>query len=258
VSGPREQTGVDHVQLPSEIGVCLFDLDGVLTATATLHAAAWKTTFDEFLAHRAAADGDTWVPFDLSLDYRRYVDGKLREEGVRSFLRSRNIVLSEGSPNDAPGTPTVSGLAEAKNQRVLKEIAVRGIEVFPGSVRFVRSVRCTGRPTGVVSASANTVAVLDAANLTSFFDVVIDGQFAQSHGLDGKPHPDTYLAAAAAFSTPPEHAAIFDDALSGIDAGRAGAFGLVVGVDRDDDTDEMYRHGAHRVVHDLAELLDKP
>jgi beta-phosphoglucomutase family hydrolase len=244
--------------LPAGIVSCLFDLDGVLTSTARLHAKAWKATFDRFLSSGDAGESGRRDPFDISADYRRYVDGRQREDGVRSFLRSRNISIPEGARDDRSGAATVFGLANAKNARLLDIIKKDGVETYPGSIRFVQAARDAGLGTAVVSASANTKTVLSMAGISDLFTVVIDGNVAERRGLHGKPQPDTYLAAAADLGTDPKNAAVFEDALAGVDAGRAGGFGCVVGVNRDDSAEELAAHGATLVVSDLAELLENP
>jgi beta-phosphoglucomutase family hydrolase len=243
-------------RLPAEITCCLFDLDGVLTSTARLHAKAWTSTFDRFLV--ASADGGgRRDPFEAA-DYRHFVDGRQREDGVRSFLQSRDISIPEGNRDDPPGAATVFGLANAKNSLVLDIIRRDGVETYPGSIRFVRAARDAGMTTAVVSASANTKAVLSKAGIADLFAVVIDGNVAAQRGLRGKPEPDTYLAAASDLGTEPSRAAVFEDSLAGIDAGRAGGFGCVVGVNRDDSAAELSAHGADLVVSDLGELAVGP
>jgi beta-phosphoglucomutase family hydrolase len=242
------------VQLPAGITCCLFDLDGVLTSTARQHAKAWKSTFDRFLASSDAGDGGRRDPFDIAVDYREYVDGRQREDGVRSFLESRSISIPEGSRDDPPGAATVFGLANAKNSSLLDMIRKDGVDTYPGSIQFVRAAREAGLSTAVVSASANTKAVLAKAKISDLFAVVIDGNVAAQRGLRGKPQPDTYLAAARDLGADPSHAAVFEDALAGIDAGRAGGFGCVIGVNRDDGEAELFAHGADLVVADLSEL----
>ncbi|WP_425564997.1 beta-phosphoglucomutase family hydrolase [Nonomuraea bangladeshensis] len=239
--------------MPDGIRGCLFDMDGVLTRTATVHAAAWKTMFDEFLRER---DGAAFVPFDAKADYDRYVDGKKRVDGARSFLRARGISLPEGTPDDPPGAMTVNGLSNRKNQLVQAIIDRDGVEVFPGSVRFLDAVQEAGLRTAVVSSSANTVHVLTAAGLASRFGARIDGVVARERRLAGKPAPDMYLAAAEALALKPAEAAVFEDALAGVAAGHAGGFGFVVGVDRTGQAEALRRHGADVVVTDLAELLE--
>jgi beta-phosphoglucomutase family hydrolase len=243
------------IGLPTEIRGCLFDLDGVLTQTARVHAAAWKQMFDEFLRHRADETGEAFVPFDPHADYDEYIDGKLRYDGVRSFLASRRIDLREGGPHDPPTANTVQGLGNRKNELVLELIREHGVEVYEGSVRYVRAVRDAGLRRAVVSASANTRAVLEAADIASLFEVRIDGVVAAEQHLPGKPAPDTFLAAASALKLEPHEAAVFEDSLAGVAAGRAGAFGFVVGVDRVGQARALREHGADVVVSDLAELL---
>ena len=239
--------------LPDGIRAGLFDLDGVLTRTATVHAAAWKEMFDDFLRARAAETGEPFVPFDSHADYDRDVDGKKRADGVRSFLASRGIQLPEGSPDDPPAAATVHGLGNRKNELVLAKLA-DGVEVYPGSVNYVEALRDAGLARAVVSSSANTRTVLDVTGLAKLFDVVVDGVVADREGLAGKPAPDTFLAAARALGVGPSDAAVFEDALAGVEAGRAGGFGCVVGVDRVGQAEELRRHGADVVVRDLAEL----
>lgn len=238
--------------LPDTVTALLFDLDGVLTRTATVHAAAWKEMFDAFLRER---EGASFRPFDMT-DYERYVDGRPREDGTRSFLASRGgIHLPEGAPDDPPGTPTIHGLSNRKNELVLRKLADDGVEVYDGSVRYLRAARDAGLPTAVVSSSANTPQVLDAAGIADLFDARVDGHTATERGLAGKPAPDMFLAGAEALGVPPERTAVFEDALAGVEAGRAGGFGFVVGVDRVDQAAALKEHGADIVVRDLSELL---
>jgi len=239
--------------LPDGIRAGLFDLDGVLTKTATVHAAAWKEMFDDFLRTRAAGTGQPFVPFDIHEDYDRYVDGKKRADGVRSFLASRGIELPEGSPDDPPAAATIHGLGNRKNELVLAKMA-EGVEVYPGSVRYVEALRDAGLARAVVSSSANTKTVLEVTGLDKLFDTVVDGVVADRENLAGKPAPDTFLAAAHRLGVPPGQAAVFEDALAGVEAGRAGKFGCVVGVDRVGQADDLRRHGADIVVTDLGEL----
>jgi beta-phosphoglucomutase family hydrolase len=244
--------------LPEEIRACLFDLDGVLTQTASLHAAAWKEMFDAYLSARAERGGEAFVPFDEVEDYDRYVDGKPRLDGVRSFLDSRGIELPEGSPDDPPGAETVSGLGNRKNELVLALMRSRGVEAYKGSVRYVRAVRDAGLRRAVVSSSRNCREVLAAAGIDDLFEARIDGNVAAREHLRGKPAPDTFIAAARALELPPARSAVFEDALAGVSAGRAGAFGFVVGVDRVGQARELREHGADVVVTDLAELIAEP
>jgi beta-phosphoglucomutase family hydrolase len=244
--------------LPQHVRACLFDLDGVLTQTAKVHAAAWKQTFDEFLRTRASARGENFVPFDAVGDYDEYVDGKPREDGVRSFLAARGIELPEGEPQDAPDAETVHGLANHKNEIVLAMIRDDGVQPYAGSVRYVHAVRDAGLPRAVVSSSANAHAVLRAAGIEDLFDAVIDGLLAEREHLHGKPAADTFLAGAKALAVAPAAAAVFEDALAGVAAGRAGGFGCVVGVDRAGQAQALHEHGADIVVADLDELLRTP
>ncbi|MCG5433814.1 beta-phosphoglucomutase family hydrolase [Mycobacterium sp. MYCO198283] len=241
--------------LPDPIRACLFDLDGVLTQTAKVHAAAWKQMFDEYLRRRSEATGEPFIPFDAGADYQTYVDGKRRDDGTRSFLQSRGITLPDGAPDDPPDADTVTGLGARKNELVTEVIRRDGVQTYDGSVRYVRAVRDAGLACAVVSSSANTEAVLAAAGIADLFDARIDGVVAAQRNLRGKPEPDTFLAGADAVGAAPEHAAVFEDALAGVAAGRAGAFGYVVGVDRVGQRAELLSHGADVVVDDLAELL---
>jgi beta-phosphoglucomutase family hydrolase len=240
--------------LPAGIRACLFDLDGVLTPTALVHAAAWKQMFDAYLRERAAQTGQPFEPFDAAADYERYVDGKPRYDGVRSFLASRGIELSEGTPADPAGAETVCGLGNRKDELVV-DLLRRGVEPYPGSVRYVRAVRDAGLHRAVVSASVHCAEVLEAAGIADLFEVRIDGIVAAERRLRGKPAPDTFLAAAEGLGVPPSAAAVFEDALAGVEAGRAGGFGFVVGVDRVGQAEALREHGADVVVSDLAELL---
>ncbi|GJF32353.1 hydrolase [Kitasatospora sp. NE20-6] len=241
--------------LPDTIRAYLFDLDGVLTQTATVHAAAWKDMFDSFLREEAGRDGTPFVPFDATADYDTYVDGRPRQDGTRAFLASRGIRLPEGSDDDAPGTRTVRGLGNAKNVTVLAMIKERGVRAYPGSVAYLHRLRDAGLPRAVVSSSANCRDVLRAAGIDELFEVVVDGVVAHREELAGKPAPDTYLAAARLLGVEPAHAAVFEDALAGVASGRAGGFGCVVGVDRVGQAGELRAHGADTVVRDLADLL---
>jgi beta-phosphoglucomutase family hydrolase len=245
----------DVLGLPDSIRGCLFDMDGVLTETASVHDAAWKEAFDQFLRGRAQSTGEPFVPFDPVRDYDEYVDGKPREEGTESFLASRGISLPAGRPDDPPGTPTIHGISNAKNEILLRRLRTDGVRAYPGSVRYVEAVREAGLHRAVVSSSANTQQVLAAAGLADLFDARIDGVVAASQHLRGKPAPDAYLAGARAVSLPPAACAVFEDALAGVEAGRAGQFGFVVGVDRVGQADELREHGATVVVKDLGDLL---
>jgi HAD superfamily hydrolase (TIGR01509 family) len=214
--------------------------------------------FDEFLRKRAARTGEPFQPFDRPKDYDEYVDGKPRLDGVRSFLESRGIELPMGSPADPPDAETIHALGTRKNELVLELIEKQGVDPYEGSVRFVEAVRAGGFRRAVVSASTNCRQVLAAAGIDGLFETVVDGVVAERDGLAGKPAPDTFLAAARALDVEPAHAAVFEDALAGVEAGRAGRFGWVVGVDRTGQTDALQRREANVVVQDLAELLARP
>ncbi|MFJ9683319.1 HAD family hydrolase [Streptomyces sp. NPDC101194] len=242
-----------RVGLPEAIRACLFDMDGVLTKTSVVHDAAWKETFDAFLRRR---EGPGFRPFDAVADYDEYVDGRPRADGVRAFLASRGIELPEGSDDDPPELHTVHGLGNRKNALLLEKLRTEGAEAYPGSVRYVEAVRAAGLSTAVVSSSANAQDVLTSAGIQALFDVRIDGVVAAERRLPGKPHPDTYLGAAHDLGVEPGAAAVFEDALAGMDAGRSGRFGYVVGIDRAGQADALREHGADLVVRDLAELLD--
>lgn len=241
--------------LPDGIRACLFDLDGVLTQTAKTHAKAWKAMFDEYLRARAERSGEAFVPFDESHDYDRYVDGMPRYDGVRSFLASRGISLPEGAPSDPSSAETIAGLGNRKNELVLALIRDEGVEPFEGSVRYVHAVRDAGLRCAVVSSSANCREVLAAAGIEELFDERVDGVTAQREQLKGKPAPDSFVFAARALDLEPADGAVFEDALAGVAAGRAGGFGFVVGVDRSGQAQALHEHGADVVVSDLAELL---
>jgi beta-phosphoglucomutase family hydrolase len=243
--------------LPDRVRACLFDLDGVLTKTATVHAAAWKQMFDEYLRERARRVGGPFVPFDSDADYGEYVDGKPRYDGVRSFLASRGIELPEGEEDDPADAETVCALGNRKNEIVLRMIREDGVEPYQGSVRYLEAVRDAGLRIAVVSSSTNCRDVLVAAGIEDFFEARIDGVVAEREHLAGKPAPDTYLAGARALGVEPGEAAVFEDALAGVAAGRAGDFTCVVGVDRVGHADGLREHGATVVVKDLAELLDR-
>jgi len=241
--------------LPDGIEACLFDLDGVLTKTAKVHAAAWKEMFDDYLRERADRTGEPFVPFDAGADYDEYVDGRPRYDGVRTFLAARGIHLPDGAPDDPPGTETLWGLSTRKNDLVQEQIRTVGVDVYPGSVRYLQAVKAAGLLTACVSSSANAEQVLEVAGLSGMIDHRVDGVVAKQRGLPGKPAPDTFLAAAADLGVPKEQAVVFEDALAGVESGRAGGFGFVVGVDRVGQADALREHGADVVVQDLGELL---
>jgi len=239
--------------LPEGIRACLFDLDGVLTRTAVLHAAAWKEMFDAFLSLR---EGPGYRPFDPVADYDDYVNGLPRADGVRTFLASRGIDLAEGGAADPAERETVYGLGTRKNALVLRMIKEHGVQAYPGSVRYVEAARDAGLRRAVVSSSANCLDVLVAAGIADLFEARIDGLVAAERGLPGKPAPDTFLAAVQALGVHAAQAAVFEDALAGMEAGRDGGFGCVVGVDRGGQADALRRHGGQVVVRDLSDLLD--
>jgi beta-phosphoglucomutase family hydrolase len=241
--------------LPDKIAACLFDMDGVVTRTAVVHDAAWKQMFDEFLREHATETGEKFVPFDPVEDYGKYVDGKPRLDGTRSFLQSRSISLPEGSPSDPPGTRTIWGLSSRKNDLVLEVLARDGVEVYDGSYRYITASRAAGMRIAIVSSSANTQQVLEAGGIADLFDVRVDAQVAAELGLHGKPAPDTFLEAARRLGVAASHAAVFEDALAGVEAGRAGKFGFVVGVDRVGHATALRQHGADIAVQDLGDLL---
>jgi len=238
--------------LPEHIRACLFDLDGVLTSTAVLHQQAWKQTFDEYLRRR---EGEGFAPFTPQ-DYNTYVDGRPRADGVREFLTSRGITLPEGSPEDPPDTETINGVGNRKNVLLLRVIDERGVDPYPGSERYLEAVQRAGLGIAVVTSSANGEAVLEVTGLDRFVQARIDGVVIVERGLRGKPAPDSFIAGAEALGVEPAAAAVFEDALSGVEAGRAGGFGYVVGVDRAQQAEALRSAGADIVVADLCELLE--
>lgn len=241
--------------LPDAIRAALFDLDGVLTDTASVHKKAWKTMFDEFLRAHAERTGTPFMPFDIDTDYLRYVDGRRREDGVRSFLASRGLTLPDGDPGDGPDAETVAGLGNRKNAMFQRTLRTDGVEVFAGSRRYLEAVADAGLGIAVVSSSANTREVLESTGLDKFVRCRVDGVVQREQNIPGKPAPDSFLLAARLLGVAPAQAAVFEDALSGVEAGRAGGFGYVVGVDRVGQADALRRAGADVVVSDLAELL---
>lgn len=242
---------LDALGLPAGIGACLFDLDGVLTSTAELHRQAWKHTFDSFLAEYA---GPEEAPFSDE-DYSEYVDGLPRLDGTRAFLQSRGVDLPEGTAEDTPGGSTVHAVANRKNELITRLLAERGVHAFPGAMRYLRAVRELALAIGVVTSSANATHVLASAELTDYVDVLVDGRTLQTDGLRGKPAPDAFLAGAEKLEFPAHRIAVYEDAVSGVQAGVAGGFGHVIGIDRADQADRLRDAGADVVVCDLAELL---
>jgi beta-phosphoglucomutase family hydrolase len=235
------------LKLPEGITVCLFDLDGVVTQTAKLHAAAWKEMFDAFLRERAEETGEPFEEFTPS-DYDRYVDGRPRLDGVRTFLTARGI---------EPDEELVRRLGDRKNDLVLTLIRERGVEVYDGSIDFIKEAQRDGLRRAVVSSSANTREVLKSVGIEDLFEAVVDGIVAEREGLPGKPAPDTFVAGARELGAEPPQAVVFEDALAGVEAGRAGGFGWVVGVDRTGQREALAQHGADVVVDDLSELIER-
>jgi beta-phosphoglucomutase family hydrolase len=227
--------------LPDGVTACLFDLDGVLTKTATVHARAWKQMFDDYLREQVDQR-----PFDEHDDYDTYVDGKPRSAGVRDFLASRNL---------HPSDEEIARLGDIKNELVLELIRTQGVEAYPGSVRYLEAVRDAGLRRAVVSSSHNCKDVLESAGIAHLLEERVDGVVADELHLKGKPHPDTFLEGARRLGIEPSEAAVYEDALAGVEAGRAGSFGRVIGVDRVGQRDALAEHGADVVVEDLEELL---
>lgn len=252
MDGPnRAEVPID----PTRYDAALFDLDGVLTATARVHAACWKEMFDEFLRARSAETGEPFRAFEIDPDYRLFVDGKPRYDGVRDFLASRGIVLPEGTEEDPPGAPTVRGLGNRKNELVHTRIRTHGVDVYDDAVTLLTWLRSLGYRTAVVTSSRNGDLVLSAAGLSGLFDATVDGLRAAREGLPGKPAADTFLRGAELLGVAPRRAIVLEDALAGVEAGRAGGFGLVVGVDREGHGSTLREHGADVVVSDLARLI---
>jgi len=244
--------------LPDKVRACLFDLDGVLTDTASVHKKAWKAMFDAYLRERAERTGEEFVPFDPDADYLKFVDGKKREDGVRAFLASRGIELPQGDPDDGPDAETVYGLGNRKNELFLKILREQGVKVFEGSRRYLEAVAAAGLGIAVVSSSANTRDVLKMTGLDRFVQQLVDGVTMREENIPGKPAPDSFLRAAQLLGVAPSEGAVFEDAIAGVEAGHAGGFGFVVGVDRVGQAEALLRSGADIVVTDLAELLDAP
>ena len=254
----------------TEYDAVIFDLDGVVTQTAAVHAAAWKRLFDAYLAERAAREGaaapggastpdgasgdDRYRPFDLDADYARYVDGKPRYDGVRDFLASRGIELPMGDPSDPPGRETVCGLGNGKNAFFNAEVKEHGVKTFPSTIALIHELQDAGIRVGLMSSSKNTAMVLDVTETTDLFEVRVDGVVAAEVGLPGKPDPAMYLETARRLGVTAARSVVVEDALSGVEAGRRGEFGLVIGVDRLGQAAELAEAGADVVVDDLAEV----
>lgn len=250
------QAGSKNAITPDRYDAVLLDLDGVITDTANLHAACWKQMFDQYLQRRATLKREVFLPFDIVTDYRLYVDGKPRFDGVRDFLSSRGIRLPEGTVDDSPQQETVGGLGNRKNELVNQVIEKTGIEPYDGSVKLINQLNERGFKIAVVTSSQNCDVVLAAAKLNDCFEVKVDGNTIRAQHLAGKPAPDTFLTAAKLLGVKPARAVVIEDAISGIQAGLAGNFGLVIGVARKGNADELRKHGAHVVVNDLEELVD--
>jgi trehalose 6-phosphate phosphatase len=240
-----------------KLDAVIFDLDGVVTNTAAVHARAWKRLFDDYLKKRADQSGGTFQPFEIDSDYPRYVDGKRREDGVRSFLASRDITLPEGEPDDPPTAETVRGLGKLKDGYFLKDLETNGVEIYPSTVELIEKLKANGVLVALVSASRNVKSVLAGAGLSDLFEVKVDGLVADEMKLPGKPQPDTFLEAAKRLGVDASQAAIVEDALSGVEAGRNGNFGLVIGVNRTGQAEALQEHGADVVVDDLGDLPEE-
>ena len=256
MSEPVGQANNKRAITRAQYDAVLLDLDGVITDTAGIHAACWKQMFDEYLQKQATQRGEAFHPFDIATDYRLYVDGKPRYDGVRDFLKSRGIELPEGSPDDPPQAETVGGLGNRKNDLVNKIIEEKGVEPYEGSVELIHQLRHQEFKLAVVTSSQNCTVVLKAAKLDGVFDAQVDGNMIHARHLAGKPAPDTFLIGAKLLGVEPGRAVVIEDALSGVEAGSAGGFGLVIGVARKGNAEELRRHGAHLVVNDLGELVD--
>ena len=254
---PSGRTGYLSIVLglPENVTACLFDLDGVLTDTASVHTKAWTRMFDDYLRQRAARTGAPFTPFDPGADYRTYIDGKKRDDGVRSFLTSRGIELPDGGDDDAPDAETVHALGKLKNDMFQTTLHSDGVVVFEGSRRYLEAVSAAGLAVAVVSSSSNTEEVLQLTGMDRFVQVRVDGVTLRAENIPGKPAPDSFLRAAELLDVAPRAAAVFEDALAGVQAGHAGGFGIVVGVDRVGQAEALRTHGADVVVTDLADLL---
>ncbi len=242
----------------ADLDAVIFDMDGVVTETATVHAAAWKKLFDKYLQDRADGGGNAFVEFDEGSDYERYVDGKNRYDGVRSFLETRGISLPEGTPDDPPENETVCGLGNRKDQYFLAWVEEKGVAAYATTVALIKDLKEHGVRIAIVTASRNADQILAAAGVADLFEEKVDGLVAAERGLAGKPDPATYVEAAKMLGVDPANAAVVEDALSGVESGARGGFGLVVGVARAGQADSLLQAGADVVVADLGELLDTP
>ena len=240
---------------PDNYDAVLFDLDGVMTNTANIHATCWKKIFDEYLQTRSSKTGETFRSFEIATDYKLHVDGKPRFDGVRDFLKSRGIDLPKGTHDDPPHKETVCGIGNRKSSLVAKLIQTDGIDVYQGSLTFLRHVREIGMKTAIVTSSENCQAVLQTAGIGDLFDAQVDGTTIISQHLAGKPAPDSYLKAVELLGVQPKRAVVIEDAISGVQAGSKGGFGLVIGIDRKDNAEELKNNGAHIVVSDLSECM---
>ena len=249
------QSNKDRFIRRDQFDAVLFDLDGVLTDTQGLHAACWKKMFDEFLRKRSENRGEEFHPFSITEDYYLYVDGRLRSDGVRDFLQSRNISLPEGNPDEPPESETVSGLGNRKNDMVNELMETEGVDVYSDSVAWVRLLRDQGYKTAVVSASSNCKTVLISAEILDLFDTIVDGTVAADLDLAGKPSPETFLKAAEQLGVDPKRTVVVEDAISGVQAGRSGGFGLIIGVARKENAEALKESGADIVVESFDEFL---
>jgi len=256
-AGAKAGKGEVVLGLPEQTRATLFDLDGVLTDTASMHKKAWQTMFDDVLRERARRTDEPFVAFDVDADYLKYVDGKKREDGVRSFLASRGIELPDGSPSDGPAAGSIFGLGNRKNKLFQQVLHTDGVTVFDGSRRYLEAAVSAGLGTAVVSSSANTREVLELTGLDKFVQHRVDGVTMREQNIAGKPAPDSFLHAAQLLGITPAQGVVFEDALSGVEAAHAGKFGYVVGVDRVGQTEALRRNGADVVVTDLADLMTR-
>ena len=243
-------TNLNQLLQSLQIGALIFDLDGVVTQTATVHARAWKKMFDAYLLKKGKTDGKIYQPLDIKTDYPKYIDGIPRYDGVRNFLRSRDILLPEGNPADKPGYETVAALGNQKNEYFRQVLQTDGVAVYPDTIAFIKYYRQAGLQTAIISASKNCLDVLKAANIENLFDVRVDGVISAELYLKGKPDPAIFLEAARQLNISPQKSAIFEDARAGVQAGKAGNFALVVGVNRldKDEAEALLQHGADIVI----------